>query len=247
MHKPEGGGSPEQHRDTYAAFRASQGWLRGFLRSLRGLGGTATDRLLVGLAEELSLLAEQELSDSRGSGHISGLFVGLLGGLHELASKGSRRMEDDPQMAGRFYAHVRELGLLAGSQQLAVARWQRWMEEHALLQGLATGHLGDLRVVLPPGEVDHLRRPLLHMALFGTLSQLVWSPEHAGGGRISVRTQQGDIIHHAVLPLDGRMPLRTVATRVRELEQALLLAAEEHTMRMQADNGLLELTLKVRP
>jgi hypothetical protein len=38
-----------------------------------------------------------------------------------------------------------------------------------------------------------------------------------------------------------------VATRVRELEQALLLAAEEHTMRMQADNGLLELTLKVRP
>jgi hypothetical protein len=211
------------------------------------LWGAQMNRAQVDLAVELDPLRGQEGGDDRPGRHMARLFVGLLGGLQALAMKGQVRMEDDPQVLQRLCEHVRELGLMAGTQHLPVSRWQRWMEDRVLLQGLMTGVLGDLSLALPPGGVDYLRRPLLHMALLEHLCTLAWSNGRLWNGRITVRTLNGELIYHMVMNLESDTALRHVARSVWELEKMLLVAGESRNPRMEVGRGALQLTVTLDP
>ena len=224
--------------------RVSWSSLRRFWRRIWGVQGGLAQ---VELADELDALRGQLDHDERPARHTARLFVGLLGAVQTLAVKGQMRMDDDPQVLQRLCEHVRELGLMAGTQHLPLSRWLRWMEDRVLLQGLMTGVLGDLSTSLPPGEVDYLRRPLFHMALFEHLCTLAWSNGPAWSGRLTVRSLNGELIYHMVMTMEGDKPLRHVARSFWELEKMLLVAGESRNPRMAVEHDALQLTLIVGP
>jgi len=212
-------------------------------RLLRALGLAKGDSSSMDLAFELQALKGAVLKDQRPAGLTAQLIIGLLQGMQQLATKGRHRMEQEAHVHLRLCEHLRELGLMAGSQNLPMSRLQRWMEERVLLEGLMSGTLGDLTVTLPPDGVNYLRQPLLHMALFEHLCALAWASNTGRNGRISVRFSNGELTYQVMVGVEGERSMHDLARIIWELEKICTLSATAHGPRMEMNMNVLEITI----
>lgn len=212
-------------------------------RMLRALGLEKGDSSSVDLAYELQALKGAVLKDQRPVGLTAQLIIGLLKGMQQLATTGRHRMEQEAHVHLRLCEHVRELGLMAGSQNLPMSRLQRWMEERVLLEGLMSGTLGDLGVALPTDGVNYLRQPLLHMAVFEHLCTMAWASNAGRNGRISVRLSNGALTYQLMLSVEGGKDLPVLAQSIWELEKICIVSATVSGPQIEISMSILKVTI----
>jgi hypothetical protein len=225
-----------------AAFGPKRWWWN-WKRLLRTLGLANSAPSSLELVHELQALKGTALKEQHPMGLKAQLTIGLLQGMQQLASKGRHPMERNAQAHQRLCEHLRELGLLAGSQNLPMSRLQRWMEERVLLEGLMSGTLCDLSVTLPPDGVNYLRQPLLHMALFEHLCALAWASNAGRNGRISVRFSNGELTYLLMFGVEGEKNIHDLARIIWELEKICLLSGTVRGPRIEMSMSVLEVTI----
>lgn len=212
-------------------------------RVLQALRLTKREPLSLELLDEVQVLKNEALKDKRPVGPTAHMVIGLLQGMQQLASKGRYRMEKEAHVHQHLCEHVRELGLIAGSQNLPLSRFQRWMEERVLLEGLMSGTLGDLSVTFPPDGVNYLRQPMLHMALFEHLCALAWASSAGRNGRISVRALNGEITYQLMVDMADQKHIQGMAKSIWELEKIGVLATSVRGPHTVMDMGIMMITI----
>lgn len=212
-------------------------------RFLRAVGLMKRHPSSLVLLDEVQALKDEALKDKHPIGITAHMVIGLLQGMQQLASKGRYRMEHEAHVHQRLCEHVRELGLMAGSQNLPLSRFQRWMEERVLLEGLMSGTLGDLSVTFPPDGVNYLRQPLLHMTLFEHLCVLAWASNAGRNGRISVRASNGELTYHLMVDMADQKQAQGMARSLWELEKLCVLANSVRGPQIGMDMSIMRITI----
>lgn len=223
-------------------------WCR-FRRWAFGWFHTGASRVVEARQAQLGCMVQQLRSDAPFEpaevGRTAYLFVRLLRGLEQLATKGQLRMERDGRLLERLSTHVRELGLIAGMDHLPFERVQRWMEDRMVLEGVMTGIIGELAVSNSAGFARHVREPLMHLAVFEQLCALTRSGDRHRVGRITVKPLQDEVMYVSMVDLGEHTAMDEVARLLWEIDKLVSLTGGMEAPRSHWDGSIFRIELKL--